>query len=62
MFSTSFIKKQGGICTCYRHRQMYKLANWSRQSNVTSCSRAPGRATEEQAKQPNIHMRKESST
>jgi hypothetical protein len=45
-----------------RHHKMCNLANWSRTSNITSCSRAPGHATEEQAKQPNIHMRGVSNT
>jgi hypothetical protein len=37
-----------------KHHKMCKLANWSRPSNIISCSRVPGRATEEQAKQLNI--------
>jgi hypothetical protein len=45
-----------------KHHKMCRLGNWSRPSNITSCSRVPGRATEEQAKQPNIHMWGESST
>jgi hypothetical protein len=44
------------------HHKMCKLANWSHPSNTTSCSHAPGHATEEQAKQPNIHRRGMSST
>jgi hypothetical protein len=39
-----------------KHNKMCKLANWSRPNNITSCLRATGRATEEQAKQPNIHI------
>jgi hypothetical protein len=44
--------------------KMYKLANWSRSrpSNITSCSRVPDHAAEEEAKQLNIQMRRESST
>jgi hypothetical protein len=45
-----------------RHHKMCKLANWTRPSNITSCSRAPGRAMEEQAKQPNIHTCGESQS
>jgi hypothetical protein len=37
---------------------MCNLANWSRPSNIASRLRAPGRVTEEQAKQPNIHMQR----
>jgi hypothetical protein len=54
------IYKNGGVLA--KHHKMCKFANWSRQSNNTFCSSAPGHATEEQAKQPNIHMRGESST
>jgi hypothetical protein len=32
------------------HHRMCNLANWSRPNNITSYSRAPGRATEEQAR------------
>jgi hypothetical protein len=54
---------QGGeLYVLARHHKICKLANWSHPSNITSCSRAPGRATEEQTKQPNIHMWGESST
>jgi hypothetical protein len=45
-----------------RHNRMCELANWSRLSNITSCSHVLVRATEEQAKQLNIHMRGESSS
>jgi hypothetical protein len=45
-----------------KHHRKCKLANWSHPRNITSCSHAHGCATEEQAKQPNIHMRGESST
>jgi hypothetical protein len=47
----------GELYVLAKHHKMCKLANWSRPSNITFCSRAPDRATEEQAKQPNIHMR-----
>jgi hypothetical protein len=33
-----------------KHHKMCKLANWSRLNNITSCSHAPGHATEERAK------------
>jgi hypothetical protein len=46
----------GELYVLAKHYRMCKLANWSRPSNIKSCSHASGRATEEQAKQPNIHM------
>jgi hypothetical protein len=56
------IEVGGELYVLAKHRKMCKLANWSRPSNITSCSRASDRVTEEQAKQPNIHMREASST
>jgi hypothetical protein len=53
---------EGVLYVLAKHHRKCKLANWSRPSNITSCSRAPGCATEEQAKQPNIYMWGESST
>jgi hypothetical protein len=45
-----------------KYHKMCKLAKWFHPSNITFCSRAPGRATEEQAKQLNIHIWGVSST
>jgi hypothetical protein len=45
-----------------RHHKMCKFANWFHPSNITFCSRAPGHATEEQSKQPNINMQVVSNT
>jgi hypothetical protein len=58
----SNIKKIKGseLYVLAKHHKICTLANWSRPSNI--CSRAPGRATEEQAKQLNIHILGESST
>jgi hypothetical protein len=53
---------KGGEMYVLARYKMRKLANLYHPSNITSCSRAPGRATEEQVKQPNIHKRGESST
>jgi hypothetical protein len=44
-----------------RHHKMCKLVDWSHPNNITFCSRAPGHATEEQAKQPNMHMLRKST-
>jgi hypothetical protein len=45
-----------------KHSKVCKLANWSRPRNITFCSSASRHTTEEQAKQSNKHMLKESST
>jgi hypothetical protein len=34
----------GELYVLARHHKMCKLVNWSRPSNITSCSRTPGHA------------------
>jgi hypothetical protein len=43
----------GELCVLARHR-MCKLANWSRLSNIRSCSCAPGCATKEPTKPTHV--------
>jgi hypothetical protein len=45
-----YLENEGELYVLAKHYEMCKLANWSCPSNITSCSRAPGCATEEQAK------------
>jgi hypothetical protein len=63
MYVYTPLKEGGKYYVLARHCKLCKLANWSRPSNIiTNCSRAPGCATKEQAKQLNIHMWGELST
>jgi hypothetical protein len=63
VYNYSFsLRHRGELYVLARHRKMCNLANWSRLSNITFWSRAPGRATEEQTKQLNLNMWGESST
>jgi hypothetical protein len=54
----------GELYVFAKQHKICKLANWSRQSNITitSCSLDSAHATEKQAKQLNIHMQGESNT
>jgi hypothetical protein len=49
-YNMIFTAEGGEVCVLAKHHRKCKLADWSRPSNITSCSCVPGCATEEQAK------------